>query len=63
MHHWNEDFKDLTIDPCSKLDLGEVVMPPLPRKPTEYHLVLQLFDLHQRERNAIVNTYILRVGD
>jgi hypothetical protein len=63
MHHWNEFFRDFVIDPCGKIDLGEVVMPPLPANPKEYHLVLQLFDLHEREREAIVNTYILRVGD
>lgn len=59
MHHWSELYTDLVIDPCSKLHLGTVQIPPLLRTNINYHLVLQLFDPHEESFKAAVNTYVL----
>jgi|GEM_PF-4456916 len=61
MHHWSHIFFNIDIPPCTQVTLGEVTIPALPPRALEYHLVLQLFELENEERSAVVNTYVLHV--
>lgn len=62
MHHWSKTFTHLLVEGCSVLDLGEVTIPALPDQLSlEYHLLVQLYDLNDENRDAVVNTYVFRV--
>jgi len=61
MHHWNHVFRLITIEPCGLTDLGALSIPPLTGRASEYHLVLQLFNLEDESQRSFVNTYQLRV--
>lgn len=62
MHHWSHLFTEINIPPSALIELGRVVIPPLPRRQLVYHLVLQLFKLEDEHAPSAVNTYILQVA-
>lgn len=60
LYHWRHSFERFSVEPCSKLPLGEVTIPPAKRRKAQYQLVLQLYDTKDDHAPMIVNIYVLQ---